>query len=134
MLLSIVSNSFANSVDKKAVNATRDGENYFRDFLKRVTQVEPSEGSASKIINSESELRSVLCQLYTRNNETDAVLDQRDLRIILEMRKLNLKLISIEKKVEELRSFLGDIIRDELKAIKEEMLRVVRQSNTLNAE
>jgi hypothetical protein len=133
-LLSIVSNSFANSVDKKAVNATRDGENYFRDFLKRVTQVEPSEGSASKIINSESELRSVLCQLYTRNNETDAVLDQRDLRIILEMRKLNLKLISIEKKVEELRSFLGDIIRDELKAIKEEMLRVVRQSSTLNAE
>jgi hypothetical protein len=134
LLLSIVSNSFANSVDKKAVNATRDGENYFRDFLKRVTQVEPSEGSASKIINSESELRSVLCQLYTRNNETDAVLDQRDLRIILEMRKLNLKLISIEKKVEELRSFLGDIIRDELKAIKEEMLRVVRQSSTLNAE
>jgi hypothetical protein len=135
VLINFLSCSFGNSIDKKTINATKNvGEDYFRDLLKRVTQGESVEGSASKIINNESELRSVLCQLHTRNNETDAVLDQRELRIILEMRKLNLKLIAIERKVEDLRIFFGDIIREEIRTIKEEMLKTLRQGNVGNMQ
>lgn len=130
-MLSIASFSVAGSIDRKALNETKVGEEYFRDLLRKVTQGEPVEGSGSKIINSESELRAALCHLYNKNNETDAVFDEREMRIILEMRKLNFKLITIERKLDDLKNHVGDLFREEMKAFKYELLRNTSNGNGL---
>lgn len=93
--------------------------------MKKVTHGESVEENAFKIIETENELRTAYCSLYSKNNDTDAGLDKRDKRIIAEMRKLNMKLIKIDDKLSALERSVGEMIRTEMRAIREELLRNV---------
>lgn len=97
-------------------------EKYFKNLLRKVHGESIEE---SKIIQTDEELRTAYCSLYNKNNETDGSLDKRDKRIISEMRKLNMKLMKIEDKLEALEKSLEHVIRTEMSTIKEELLRSV---------
>ena len=108
-------------------NETRmAAEKYFRNLLKKVTHGESVEDSTFKIIHTESELRAAYCSLYNKNNDTDGYLDKRDKKLISEMRKLNMKLMKIEDKLSEFENNVVSLISSEMKAIKDELLRNMR--------
>lgn len=120
------SQNISNNFVENSSNETKlAAEKYFRNLLKKVTHGESNEDNAFKIIQTEHELRTAYCSLNNKNNDTDANLDKRDKRIISEMRKLNMKLIKIEDKLEGLEKSLAEVIKMEMRAIKDELLRDV---------
>lgn len=113
--------------DREFSNETKiAAEKYFKNLLRKVTDGESVEDSTFKIIQTETELRAAYCSLFNKNNETDGYLDKKDKRLISEMRKLNMKLMKIEDKLSEIESSMVFLISSELKAIKNELLRNMR--------
>lgn len=121
-----------NSVENSSNETKLAAEKYFRNLLKKVTHGESVEDNDFKIIRNEHELRTAYCSLNNKNNDTEGNLDKRDKRIISEMRKLNMKLIKIEDKLDALEKSLGEVLKTEIRAIKEELLRSV--SNVTGGE
>lgn len=104
-------------------------EKYFKNLLKKVNHGESVEDSTFKIIQTETELRAAYCSLFNKNNDTDNYLDKRDKRLISEMRKLNMKLMKIEDKLSEIQNSMVFLITSEMKAIKEELLKNMRNTS-----
>lgn len=97
--------------------------------MKKVNHGESVEDSTFKIIQTETELRAAYCSLFNKNNDTDNYLDKRDKRLISEMRKLNMKLMKIEDKLSEIQNSMVFLITSEMKAIKEELLKNMRNTS-----
>lgn len=120
----------SNNYDGGFTNETKvAAEKYFKNLLKKVAHGESVEDGSFKIIQTESELRAAYCNLYNKINDTDGYLDKRDKRLISEMRKLNMKLMKIEDKLNEMEKSMIFFVSTEMKAIKDDLLRNIRNAS-----
>lgn len=133
LLSSVAANSnditLTSALGESLINETakQHAEKYFRNLLKKATHGgESLEDHNFKIIQTEHELKTAFCNLYNRNNDTDAMLDKRDKRLISEMRKLNMKLMKIEDKLVEIEKNVEEVIKLQMVAIKDELIMSVR--------
>lgn len=105
-------------------------EKFFKNLLKKPANGESVEENNFKIIQDEHELKVAFCNLYNKSNDTDGFLDKRDRRMLTEIRKLNGKLIKIDEKLNEMDKNMEVMIKREINAMKEELMRNIR--NGLN--
>lgn len=104
-----------------------DTEKYFRNFLSKVNNGESSvEDGSHKIIRNCSEFTAAMCKFHNQINETDASFDRRDKKISMEMRKLNMKLIKIEEKLNDFEKLFGEMIKTEMRLVRDELVRAVK--------
>ena len=112
-------NQFQVNSSSEMKNATSG--KYFRELLKKVSNSSSSESSGNKIM-SEQELIAVYCDIQeTYNNSNDGSLDKKHKILMGEMRKLNIKLIKLDNKLDAFMSEMEKLLKTEMKSLKDEI-------------
>lgn len=102
-----------------------DSEKHFRNLISKTSNGE-FEGGSHKIIRNCSEFTAAMCKFHNQINDTDESFDRRDKKISMEMRKLNMKLIKIEEKLNDFEKVFGELIKSEMRLIREELFKAVK--------
>lgn len=117
-----------------AVNDTKNAASgkYFRDLLKKVTNTSTIETNWNRIL-SDQELVAVFCDLEATYNSNDTAegcnLDKKHKIMMGEMRKLNIKLIKLDNKLDSFMENMTKMIKIEMKALKDEITNLRNSEN-----
>jgi hypothetical protein len=105
---------------------------YFRDLLKKVTNTSSIETNGNRIL-SEQELIAVVCDLEATYNSNDTAegcnLDKKHKIMLGEMRKLNIKLIRLDNKLDSFIENMTKMIKTEMKTLKDEITSLRNNDN-----
>lgn len=121
-----------NDISGNPLNETKNAVSgkYFRELLKKVTNTSNIESNGNRIL-SEQELAAVYCDLqetYNSNDTDGCNLDKKHRIMMGEMRKLNIKLIRLDNKLDSFMTEMTKLIKTEMKAMKDE-ITVLRNNN-----
>lgn len=121
------SNDIFSPISGNSVNETKNAlsGNYFRELLKKVTNTSTSniESNGMKIL-SEQEFIAVYCDLqetYNFNTTESCNADKKHRIIVGEIRKLNIKLIRLDNKLDMFMSDMTKLIKNEMQELKDEI-------------
>lgn len=122
--LIVPSGVFVETTQNETVKS--DTEKYFKNLLKKSRNGGIVEDVTYKIIQTENELKSAYCNIFSKRNDSDGPLTDKEKKVIGEFRKLNMKMIHLDEKLDAMKKDLETMIKAEVNAMKEELIKVIK--------
>lgn len=101
-------------------------EKYIKNLLLKGTQGETEDDTAFKVIQNEQDLKTAFCSLYNQNNDSDSSIERREQKLLGEFRKINMKLIKLDKRLDGMEKSLTEAMNLQMTSMKNEIIRTVR--------
>lgn len=101
-------------------------EKYIKNLLRKGTQEETDE---FKVIQNEQDLKTAFCSLYNQNNDSDNSVERREQKVLSEFRKINVKLVKLDKRLDALEKSLTETMNLQMTSMKNEIIRNMIKEN-----